>query len=112
MEYIEIEKEEIPYAFEIMLDDEAYTMEIMYNERLEMFTVSLYDSEDNPLVYGEPIMYGQELFKDVRDLGFPIDRIIPIDPAGKETEVTKDNFGVTVLLVIDDESEGEVDVDE
>lgn len=107
MEYIEIEKEEIPYSFEIMMDSETYTLEILYNERQEIFTVSLYDSEDNPLVYAEPIIYGQELFKDVRDLRYPIDRIIPLDPAGKETEVTFENFGTTVLLVIDAESEGE-----
>ena len=108
MEYIEIEKEEIPYSFEIMLDSDTYTFEIMYNERQKMFTVSLYDSEDNPLVYGEPITYGKELFRDVRDLKFPIDRIIPLDPAGKETEVTYENFGSTVLLVIDSEGEGEM----
>ena len=108
MEYIEIEKDEIPYSFEIMLDDEMYTLEIKYNERQELFTVSLYDSEDNPLVYAEPIVYGQELFKDVRDLNFPIDRIIPLDPASYETEVTYENFGTTVLLVVDDESEGEI----
>ena len=106
MEYIEIEKEEIPYSFEIMMDSETYTLEILYNERQKIFTVSLYDSEDNPLVYAEPIIYGKELFKDVRDLSFPVDKIIPLDPAGKETEVTLENFGTTVLLVIDAESEG------
>lgn len=111
MEYIEIERDEIPYSFEILLDVETYILEFMWNERQGIFTVSLYDIDENPLVYNEPIVYGQELFKDVRDLNFPIEKIIPLDPAGKETEVTYDNFGTTVLLVIDDETEGE-DTDE
>lgn len=100
---IEIEKDMLPYSFDIVLAGEEFEMEIMYNKAAELFTVTL--SKDNEvLVYNEPIIYGKELFSDVykADL-FPAISIVPLDQSGIETEVTYDNFCRTVFLTIDDE---------
>ena len=102
---IEIEKDMLPYSFDIVLAGEEFEMEIMYNKAAELFTVTL--SKDNEvLVYNEPIIYGHELFSDVykADL-FPAISIVPLDQSEIETEVTYDNFCKTVFLTIDDEPE-------
>lgn len=104
---IEIEKELLPYSFDIALAGEEYNMEIMYNKAAGLFTVTL-RKDDEVLVYNEPIVYGVELFKDVykSDL-FPMLSIVPLDEAGIENTVTYENFGKTVFLTIDDEPDDE-----
>lgn len=101
MQYIEIEKELIPYTFEITLGMEVFVFDVLYNDREELFTVNLYDTDRNPLAYGEPLIYGEVLFNAVRDLEFPIVEIRPIDESGKETAITFSNMNDTVLLAVD-----------
>lgn len=101
MQYIEIEKDMIPYSFEITLGIEVFIFDVLYNDREGIFTVNLYDKDRNPLAYGEPLIYGGVLFDAVRDLDFPIVEIKPIDESGEETEITYDNMGEKVLLAVD-----------
>ena len=101
MQYIEIEKELIPYTFEITLGMEVFVFDVLYNDREELFTVNLYDTDRNPLAYGEPLIYGEVLFNAVRDLTVPIVEIRPIDESGKETAITFSNMNDTVLLAVD-----------
>lgn len=100
---IEIEKELIPYSFDIALAGEEFNLEIMYNKAADLFTCTL--SKDNEvLVHNEPIVYGVEMFADVYKSGlFPMIAIVPLDEAGIENTVTYENFGKTVFLTIDDE---------
>ena len=100
---IEIEKELLPYSFDIVLAGQEYNMEIMYNKTADIFTITL-SRENHILVYNEPIIYGVELFKDIYKSGlFPMISIVPLDESGNETSVTYENFGKTVFLTIDDE---------
>lgn len=101
---IEIEKDLLPYSFDIVLAGEDFNMEIMYNEAAQLFTCTL-SKDGEVLVYNEPIIYGVELFKDVYNGLFPMVSIVPLDEAGDETAVTYDNFGKTVFLTIDDEGD-------
>lgn len=101
MQYIEIEKDMIPYSFEITLGIEVFIFDVLYNDREGIFTVNLYDKDRNPLAYGEPLIYREVLFDAVRDLDFPIVEIKPIDESGEETEITYDNMGEKVLLAVD-----------
>lgn len=104
---IEVEKELLPYSFDIVLAGEEFNLEFMYNKAADLFTCTLSKDEET-LVYNEPIIYGVEMFKDVykSDL-FPMVSIVPLDEAGNETAVTYENFGKTVFLTIDDEPEDE-----
>lgn len=95
-----IEKEQIPYQFETEFNSFLFTFEVHYNAEYDFFTVDLYRN-DELIVYGEKIVYGQQLFESLNDDTLP--ELIPLDPSEKETKITYDNLGKTVLLqVIDD----------
>ena len=99
-----VDKNLIPYSFELVLANEVFGLSFDYNESCDLFTVSLY--KDGELIVTEPIIYGQELFTDVyMPDTYPVVRIVPIDESGNENKVTFDNFGKTVFLVIDDTEE-------
>ena len=101
---IEIEKELLPYTFTITLGNEEFEMSFDYNKAAELFTCTL-SKDGEVLVYNEPLIYGVELFKDVYTEKFPAIAIVPFDESGTESSITYDNFGKTVFLTIDDESE-------
>lgn len=99
LEHIPIEKTNIPYRFEIELAAELFELEIRYNDTYNFFTVDLFKGSET-LVQGEKIVYGVPLFKNVRNLDFPIVEITPIDEAGIEHTVTYENFQETVFLAV------------
>lgn len=98
MYVIEINKDIIPYTFNILLSNELYEMRIDYNNTANLFTVSL--SKDGvTLCTGEPVIYGQPLFGDIANRGnFPKVTITPFDESGENNAVTFDNLSNTVLL--------------
>ena len=96
--YIEINKNIVPYKFNIVLNDEVYEMRIDYNDTADLFTVSL-SKNGVELCMGEPIVYGKPLFGDLSNReGFPKVNITPIDYSGESNAVTYDNLSNTVLL--------------
>ena len=98
-EYINIEKSLIPYRFEIELGAELFKMEIQYNYYGDYFTIDLFKDEE-VLVYGEKIVYGEPLFSEVYDERFPGPTIVPYDESGKENRVGYENLNVTVFLAV------------
>jgi hypothetical protein len=110
---IEIEKTELPCSYDIVLGAEEFRLTFKYNEECDLFTCTL-SKDGEVLVYDEPIVYGVPLFQDVYDSDtFPCIDIVPLDESGEENEVNYDNFGETVFLTIDDESdEDEEETDE
>lgn len=103
---IEIDKEMIPYQFDITLAEQPFTISADYNKAADLFTVSLYDSNGMLLSAGEPLIYGRPLFQDVYRSGkFPALDLVPLDESGHDNAVTWDNFGKTVFLTIDDEGD-------
>lgn len=98
-EYIEIEKENIPYSFEMDFGAETFELEIRYNDTFDYFTIDLY-KDGEILVYGEKIVYGVPLFDDYYDQRFPAPTIIPLDESGNETSVTFENMNDTVFLMV------------
>lgn len=104
---IEVEKELLPYNFNIALAGETFNMAMDYNKAAGLFTCTL-SKDGEVLVYNEPLIYGKELFADVyRADYFPAISIVPLDEAGNETAITYSNFGKTVFLTIDDQPEDE-----
>ena len=101
---IEIEKDLIPYNFDIMLGQEEFNIYIMYNSVTDSFSATL-SKNGEVLVDNEPIVYGVPLFQDVFNENFPCLDIIPIDESGQVDEITWDNFGTLVFLTIDDEGD-------
>lgn len=100
--YIEINKELIPYTFNILLSNEMFEFRIDYNNVADLFTVTLY-KDGVALCSSEPIIYGQSLFGDLINRGhFPKVKITPIDDSGEYNAVTFDNLSKTVMLKVTD----------
>lgn len=102
MQYIHINKDIIPYTFDILLSDELFEFRIDYNNSCGFFTVSL-SKDGETLCSGEPIVYGVPLFADLLTRGkFPKVKITPIDESKESTAVTFDNLSNTVFLQVTD----------
>lgn len=101
-DHIEINKELIPYRFNILLAGQWFELYVSYNQAAEMFTVGLY--KDDTLITTEPLVLGVPLFHDVYQPNlFPAIEIVPYDSSGLAEKVTFDNLGESVFLTIDDE---------
>lgn len=96
-----LNKELIPYTFQILLADVWYEIQVNYNESFDLFTLSLIKG-DEVLTEGEPIVYGVPLFGDIQDYEFPPLIIVPCDEAGNCNLVTFNNLNETVFLSIFD----------
>lgn len=97
MEYIEIEKDLIPYRFNIAIEGKTYTFEVNYNAEHDYITIDLYRNEQLVLA-GIKVVYGRPLFDGFEYLDVPQVPIVPRDLSGQATRVTWDNFNETVFL--------------
>ena len=101
-DYIEINKELVPYSFNILLADEWFELYVRYNENADLFTVTLYKEDE--LICTEPVIFGVPLFQDIYQPGkFPAITIVPY--GANEIAVTFENLGETVFLTVDDEGD-------
>ncbi|MED4933989.1 phage baseplate plug protein [Heyndrickxia coagulans] len=101
-DYIDFDKEEVPVIFDIDIGEEQFTMGINYNQTNDFFTVDLWGSDGNVIVFGEKMVLNRPLFEDLIDERLPGPTLVPMDEAGREDRITYENFGVTVFLYIDD----------
>jgi hypothetical protein len=99
MDYIDIEKDLIPYRFDISLADVIYTFEVHYNEQFDYFTVDL-EQGGEVLVTGEKLVYGTCLFYDVMDNRFPRVPIVPYDQSETENVVNWRTLSESVFLYL------------
>ena len=105
MEYIEIDKDMIPYRFDMTLEGETYTFEINYNALKDFFTIDLYKN-DEVIVLGEKLVYGKPLFTTARHKDIPKTIIIPYDMSENTDRITFENMNKDVFLfLIGDENE-------
>lgn len=97
MRYIYIDKNLIPYEFEIALVGDLFKFKINYNEESDYFTIDLFKDEI-PLIFGEKIVYGRPLFLTCLE-GPKID-ILPYDLTTRIERVTYENFNEEVFLFL------------
>lgn len=102
-EYIEIDKSEIPYAFEVELGGEVFELEINYNAAYDFFTVDLFKNE-MPLVVGEKLILNRPLFRNRVDINLPKIQIIPKDRSKFASRITHENLNETVFLYVGGEA--------
>ena len=113
----DLDYSDCPFEFEAAFGTDDVYVGINYNEIGDFYTVDLYDVQHNPIVLGEKLVYGKRLWRRLVDPRIPLVDLIPLDESGKESTVTKANFGVTVFLyedsvgddVPEDDSEGDDD---
>lgn len=99
--YIDIDVDNLPERFEFSFGNRTYNIEVHYNSVGEFFTVSIYDYNMVPIIIGEKMVLNQPLWDASTNSRLPLERIVPMDEAGNETVLTKDNFGKTVFLYLD-----------
>jgi hypothetical protein len=105
MEYIEIDKDMIPYRFDMTLEGETYTFEVNYNALKDFFTVDLLKNGE-VIVLGEKLVYGKPLFMTARHKDIPKIIIIPYDMSENTDRITFENINKDVFLfLIGDENE-------
>ena len=99
---IPIDVEEVPYQFEIDIDDtgEFHTIMVQYNATHDYYTLDVsYDGE--VLVYGAKLTYGVPVFSAISDERLPKSNLVPRDVAGIENRVSISNLGKTVFLFVE-----------
>nr|DAY61035.1 MAG TPA: hypothetical protein [Caudoviricetes sp.] len=98
---VQIKKSLIPYTFSILLADELFQLTVHYNEKHDIFTITL-GKNGETICEAEPIIYGVPLFCDTYRAGkYPVLTIVPFDESGQQNRVTYDNFNETVFLIVD-----------
>lgn len=99
MKYINIEKEKIPYSFEVVLANETFQFEVFYNVVGDFFSLNLYKNHEL-VVLGEKIVYGVDLFDNLKHLPVPKVTIRPFDTTGKADKITYENLNEDVFLYV------------
>ncbi len=103
-DYIELQKDLMPYQFDILLADQWYSIYVQHNKTADLFTLTLYKGEE--LITTEPLVLGERLFRDTyQPPRFPAINLAPYDASGTAKRLTWDNLGESVYLTIDDEEE-------
>jgi len=97
MQYIQVDKEAIPYSADMRLGGITYTLTFNYNAEGDFFTVDLARS-DEVLALGEKLVYGKALFQAYADSRFPLPALIPLDASGQAERVGWSEIGESVLL--------------
>lgn len=99
--YIPVNAENVPYCFDIRLDDRTFTFCLKYNEQGRFYTADLYvTATGEVLCYGDPVRYGRQMFGSIEDERYPLPVIVPYCLTGDASEVTRDNLGKTVQLYL------------
>lgn len=50
------------YEYSIALQGDSYILRFIYNERMQLYTISLYDADRNPIVLGEALVPNYPMF--------------------------------------------------
>ena len=103
-DFVEINKEILPYQFNILLADQWFELYVNYNKYADLFTLTVY--KDDELICTEPLILNVPLFVDIyQPEKFPA---ILLTPHGvTEHSVSFSNMGNTVFLTIDDEGDSD-----
>jgi len=108
MRYIQIEKDKIPYSFDILLSNKAYTINLRYNNYSGDFTADL-ELNELTLIKGKKIVLNELLFEEFaydtngnKNVNFYDELLSFYDLTWQEKELTLDNLQETVLLYVMD----------
>lgn len=99
MKYINIDKNLIPYRFDISIENETFTFKVDYNSSKDFFTIDLFKN-DEIIVVGEKLVYGKPLFTTSMYKNIPNVPIIPYDISENTERITYDNLNKDVFLYL------------
>lgn len=99
MKYIAIDKNLIPYEFDISLKGETFRFKVDYNFSYDFFTINLYKNGE-VIVLGEKLVYGRPLFLPCLHKDIPKIFIIPYDLSGNSNRITFESLNKQVFLYL------------
>lgn len=99
MDTLNVKKNLVPYKFKIPFTERTYEMEVRYNLEHDYFTVDLL-WQGKPIVLGEKVVYGSQMFGDFQYLPIPRVSMIPVDPSGQLNRITFQNLGEETFIFI------------
>lgn len=98
---IDVDIDAVPYSFDIELTNftkpKTYTITIVYNDEFDFFTLSIADSEGD-IANGNKMVYDNSVFNKITNTRLPDEVLFPTDPNNLETEITFENFNLSVFL--------------
>ncbi len=109
IQYIEIEKDSIPYSFTFDYNGKIFEFDIRFNAEYDFFTIDLYLLEDEnriTLILGEKIMYGQMLFQSIYYKNIDTPSLLVWDFSGNSVRVGYEDIDNVCLVVMRNEALG------
>lgn len=98
---IDIDKNRIPYSFDIKLKEKTFNFSVDYNIESDTVSVTL-SKGDEVLIYNEPIILERPMFIELGYLDVPDVYIIPMDISQTQSRVGIEQLGETVFLYVID----------
>jgi hypothetical protein len=83
-------------TFEVELEGSIYFCRVIWNERLQYWTIGISDVDRNVLVDGVPLLIGVDV---IEQYGLGIGGLFMVDSEGEGAEATFDNVGNRVKLI-------------
>lgn len=88
------------YQFSTVISGVVYFFDILYNERMSRYTMSILDSEKNHIVSGIPVLTNVTLTDDYKYLDIPSGDFIPFSSDNQNAELN--DLGDKVRLYYND----------
>lgn len=108
MKYIEIEKDKIPYTFDVVLTEKTYTITLKYNTFSGDFVADL-ELEGKTLVKGKKCLLGEPLFEEFgfdnnsnKNPDFYDELLVFYNLTWQDETITLENLQETVFLYVMD----------
>lgn len=100
-EWLEIDRDSIPYSIYVDLRGTIIQFEFHYNTISDSFTVNLSDQDGGIIVEGKRIVYGADLLSSIVDDRLPPTlAIVPMDDAGMHQDITWNNISDIKLFFV------------
>ncbi|MCR8844208.1 hypothetical protein NQ117_10975 [Paenibacillus sp. SC116] len=102
MAILTIEKERLPYSFDMDMGTRTYTFDVRYNNKHDYFTMDI-SQGGTPLALGVKLVWGVPLFESMETTDFPLESIVPYGSDPEEL-VSWETLGNSVFLNVGDEN--------
>ena len=106
MRYLPIEKDKIPYTFDVKLSGKTYTISLRYNNYSNEFTADL-ELDGETLVKGKKILIGKPIFEEFaydnngnKNPKFYDEMLVPYDLSWQEEVLTLENLTEKVQIYV------------
>ncbi len=92
------------FEISVPLDGIVYILEFYWNIRAQRFFLSVFDSENNLIISGIPIVLNFPFFYQYKNLKLPKGMLYAADTTGKDIPPKLEDFGTRVQLFYEGES--------